>query len=145
MNITYRYFILFFRFIRNLLSFYKPSCQRFCTVHISDPQAKIFSEVGCLFVDFLLDGEDVRNLFVMFSPNRVVFRWMSKVILVLSDFALLHSVARLKTRATFSTNKTHKTRTNRDLLAHLFPRLGIRILSSRAESVSERDTFSTIR
>ncbi|XP_068727211.1 rapamycin-insensitive companion of mTOR-like isoform X1 [Montipora capricornis] len=47
------------KFIRNLLSFYKPSCQRFCTVHISDPQAKTFSEVGCLLVDFLLEGEDV--------------------------------------------------------------------------------------
>ncbi|XP_074611135.1 rapamycin-insensitive companion of mTOR-like isoform X3 [Acropora palmata] len=47
------------KFIRYLLSFFKPSCQRFCTVHISDPQAKTFSEVGCLLVDFLLEVEDV--------------------------------------------------------------------------------------
>lgn len=47
------------KFIRNLLYFYKPSSQRFCTVHISDPQARTFSEVGCLVIDFLLDGEDV--------------------------------------------------------------------------------------
>ena len=51
------------RFIRNLLYFYKPSSQRFCTVHISDPQARTFSEVGCLLIDFLLDGEDVRYNF----------------------------------------------------------------------------------
>ena len=50
------------RFIRNLLYFYKPSSQRFCTVHISDPQARTFSEVGCLLVDFLLESEDVRHL-----------------------------------------------------------------------------------
>ena len=48
------------RFVRNLLYFYKPSSQRFCTVHISDPQAKTFSEVGCLLVDFLIESEDVR-------------------------------------------------------------------------------------
>ncbi|XP_015755979.1 PREDICTED: rapamycin-insensitive companion of mTOR-like [Acropora digitifera] len=46
------------KFIRYLLSFFKPSCQRFCTVHISDPQAKTFSEVGCLLIDFLLEVED---------------------------------------------------------------------------------------
>lgn len=49
------------RFIRYLLSFFKPSCQRFCTVHISDPQAKTFSEVGCLLVDFLQEVEDVSS------------------------------------------------------------------------------------
>ena len=47
----------FFRFIRNLQYFYRPSSQRFCTVHISDPQATTFTEVGCLLIDFLLASE----------------------------------------------------------------------------------------
>ncbi|XP_078353189.1 rapamycin-insensitive companion of mTOR-like isoform X2 [Oculina patagonica] len=53
------------KFIRNLLYFYKPSSQRFCTVHISDPQARTFSEVGCLLIDFLLAGEDVTDGFLL--------------------------------------------------------------------------------
>ena len=63
------------RFVRNLLYFYKPSSQRFCTVHISDPQAKTFSEVGCLLVDFLIESEDVRVIllgYVQAIPDNVL-------------------------------------------------------------------------
>ena len=66
------------RFIRNLLYFYKPSSQRFCTVHISDPQARTFSEVGCLLIDFLLDGEDVRYNFCS-KGSGVGFDWKASL------------------------------------------------------------------
>lgn len=71
----YPRYLIFSRFIRNLQYFYKPSSQRFCTVHISDPQARTFSEVGCLLIDFLLASEDVRcvcSMMIVSIISRVI-------------------------------------------------------------------------
>ncbi|KAK3755311.1 hypothetical protein QZH41_014619, partial [Actinostola sp. cb2023] len=50
------------RFIRNLLNFYKPSGQKFSAVKLTDSRSKIFSRVGLLLIDFLLDPEDATNI-----------------------------------------------------------------------------------
>ena len=44
----------FSRFINNLLQFYKPSSQQFCTIELNNPMAKKLSEIGLLWIDFLL-------------------------------------------------------------------------------------------
>ena len=54
-------FLSFFRFIKRLCNFFKPSCHVFSTIPFSEVHQKKYSTVGKLLVKYLCSAEEVRG------------------------------------------------------------------------------------
>lgn len=52
---------IFYRFVRRLLYFYKPSSKLYANLDLDYAKAKQLTVVGCQFTEFLLESEEVRN------------------------------------------------------------------------------------
>lgn len=50
------------RFVRRLLYFYKPSSKLFAGLALDHSKARLLTVVGCQFVEFLMDSDEVRHL-----------------------------------------------------------------------------------
>lgn len=52
---------LLFRFVRRLLFFYKPSSKLYASLELDHSKAKHLTVVGCQFIEFLLESDEVRE------------------------------------------------------------------------------------
>ncbi|XP_048583211.1 rapamycin-insensitive companion of mTOR isoform X2 [Nematostella vectensis] len=87
------------RFIRNLLYFYKPSSQQFCTVSITDNMAKTYSRAGLLLIDFLLDTDDAAGDMILKELTQEIGECLLEVLSpnmtgVLSSSSLQNTLSR---------------------------------------------------
>lgn len=57
------------RFVRRLLYFYKPSSKLYAGLALDHSKARQLTVVGCQFVDFLIDSDEVSNIFVHEHKN----------------------------------------------------------------------------
>lgn len=53
---------MLYRFVRRLLYFYKPSSKLYAGLALDHVKARQLTVVGCQFVEFLMDSDEVREV-----------------------------------------------------------------------------------
>lgn len=53
---------MFYRFVRRLLYFYKPSSKLYAGLALDHSKARQLTVVGCQFVEFLMESDEVREV-----------------------------------------------------------------------------------
>ena len=67
------YFSLWCRFVRRLLYFYKPSSKLYAGLALDHPKARQLTVVGCQFIEFLMESDEVREVCIYTTKTHFAF------------------------------------------------------------------------